>query len=99
VRKFPDIDPVDFLVKIGTFDAILIFGCHFGFFFVSSDFLLIFFKNKTVGRLEKGFSVNLLQYFKNKSPEIPHLGTRHHFGLFQNKIIHDLFVKSRRDVT
>jgi hypothetical protein len=44
---------------------------------------LQFFENKTVGRLEKCSTVDLLQIFKKRSSVIRHLGSRRHFGLFQ----------------
>jgi hypothetical protein len=65
--------PIDFLLKKFTFDAILIFGCHFEFFLPSC-------------------TVDLLQFFKKRSTEIRHLGSRRHFELIQKKFFHDLFV-------
>jgi L-fucose mutarotase/ribose pyranase (RbsD/FucU family) len=43
---------------------------------------LVFPENKTVGRLKECFVVDLLEFFKNRTPEIRHLDRRH-FDFFQ----------------
>jgi hypothetical protein len=68
--------------------AILNFSCQNGFFYKS----LVLFENKTVRNLKKICTVDLLQFFKKRSTEIRHLGSRRHFGLFQKMFFHDLFV-------
>jgi hypothetical protein len=52
---------------------------------------LVFSENKTVGKLEKCSTVDLLQFFKNRPPEIRHFGSRCYFELFQKKFFHGLF--------
>jgi hypothetical protein len=50
---------------------------------------LVLTEKKTVRSLKKYCTVDLLQF---KKKEIRHLGSRRHFGVFQKKFFHDLFV-------